>query len=110
MPLPRAVPVTLTAAERTTLNKRARGATTAYRDRLRSQIVLATACAGENARIATDLRITVDRVRSWLHISVYEPGPASHRQSLQAVDPTQITGKTLSNTLPGQPGNVTPPC
>jgi hypothetical protein len=36
MPLPRAVPVTLTAAERTTLKKRARGAKTAHRDRLRA--------------------------------------------------------------------------
>jgi hypothetical protein len=35
MPLPRAVPVALTAAERTTLRNRARGAKTAYRDRLR---------------------------------------------------------------------------
>jgi hypothetical protein len=43
MPLPRAVPVTLTAAERATLTKRARGAKTAHRDRLRAQIVLATA-------------------------------------------------------------------
>ena len=41
MPLPRAVPVTLAAAERTTLKKRARGAKTAHRDRLRAQIVLA---------------------------------------------------------------------
>lgn len=43
MPLPRAVPVTLTAAERTTLKKRARGAKTAHRDRRRAQIVLAAA-------------------------------------------------------------------
>jgi transposase len=65
MPLPRAVPVTLTAAERTTLNKRARGATTAYRDRLRALIVLAAARGRDNARIAADLRITVDSVRKW---------------------------------------------
>ena len=65
MPLPRAVPVTLTAAERTTLNKRARGAKTAYRDRLRAQIVLAAARGRDNARIAADLRVTVDTVRKW---------------------------------------------
>jgi transposase len=65
MPLPRAVPVTLTAAERTTLTKRARGATTAHRDRLRAQIVLAAARGRDNARIAADLRITVDTVRKW---------------------------------------------
>ena len=65
MPLPRAVPVTLTAAERTTLKKRARGAKTAHRDRLRAQIVLAAARGRDNARIAADLRITVDTVRKW---------------------------------------------
>jgi transposase len=65
MPLPRAVPVTLTAAERTTLNKRARGAKTAYRDRLRARIVLAAARGRDNARIAADLRVTVDTVRKW---------------------------------------------
>ena len=65
MPLPRAVPVTLTAAERTTLKERARGAKTAHRDRLRAQIVLAAARGQDNARIAADLRITVDTVRKW---------------------------------------------
>ena len=65
MPLPRAVPVTLTAAERTTLAKRARGAKTAHRDRLRAQIVLAAARGRDNARIAADLRVTVDTVRKW---------------------------------------------
>ena len=43
MPLSRAVPVTLAAAERTMLKKRACGAKTAHRDQLRAQIVLATA-------------------------------------------------------------------
>jgi transposase len=65
MLLPRAVPVTLTAAERQTLDKRARGARTAHRDRLRAQIVLAAARGRDNARIAADLRITVDTVRKW---------------------------------------------
>jgi transposase len=65
MPLPRAVPVTLTAAERTTLTKRARGAKTSHRDRLRAQIVLAAARGRDNARIAADLRITVDTARKW---------------------------------------------
>jgi transposase len=65
MPLPRAVPVTLTAAQRTTLNKRARGARTAYRDRLRAQIVLAAARGRDNTRIAADLQITADTVRKW---------------------------------------------
>lgn len=65
MPLPRAVPVTLTAAQRTTLKKRARGAKTPHRDRLRAQIVLAAARGRDNARIAADLQITVDTVRKW---------------------------------------------
>ena len=65
MPLPRAVPVTLTAAERTTLKERARGAKTAHRDRLRALIVLAAARDRDNARIAADLQITADTVRKW---------------------------------------------
>jgi len=65
MPLSRAVPVTLTAAERTRLEERARGAKTAHRDRLRAQIVLAAARGRDNARIAADLRVTADTVRKW---------------------------------------------
>ena len=65
MPLPRAVPVMLTAAERKTLEKRVCGAKTAYRDRLRAQIVLAAARSRDNARIAADLQVTVDTVRKW---------------------------------------------
>jgi transposase len=65
MPLLRAVPVILSAGERTTLKKRVRGAKTAYRDRLRAQIVLAAAHGRENARIAADLQVTVDTVRKW---------------------------------------------
>jgi transposase len=65
MPLPRAVPVTLTAAERTRLKKRACGAKTPHRDRLRAQIVLAAARGRDNARIAADLRVTADTVREW---------------------------------------------
>ena len=65
MPLPAAVPVTLTAAERKTLKKRVRGAKTAWRDRLRAQIVLAAARGRDNARIAADLGISVDTARKW---------------------------------------------
>ena len=43
MPLPAAVPVTPTAAERKTLKKRARGAKTPHRDRVRAQIALEAA-------------------------------------------------------------------
>jgi hypothetical protein len=55
MPLLRAVPVILSAGERTTLKKRVRGAKTAWRDRLRAQIVLAAARGHPNARIAAGL-------------------------------------------------------
>jgi transposase len=65
MPLLRAVPVMLSAGERTTLKKRVRGAKTAWRDRLRAQIVLAAACGHPNARIAAGLGIGVDTVRKW---------------------------------------------
>jgi transposase len=65
MPLSAAVPVTLTAAERKTLKKRTCGAKTPYRDRLRAQIVLAAARGRDNARIAADLRISVDTARKW---------------------------------------------
>jgi transposase len=59
------VPVALTAAERMTLKKRARGAKTAHRDRLRALIVLGAARGRDNARIAVDLQVTVDTVRKW---------------------------------------------
>jgi transposase len=62
---PRAVPVTLTAAGRKTLKKRARGAKTPHRDRVRAQIVLAAARGRPSARIAADLGISVDMVRKW---------------------------------------------
>jgi transposase len=65
MPLLRAVPVVLSAGERTALNKRVRGTRTAYRDRLRAQIVLAAAGGRDNARIAADLQVSVDTVRKW---------------------------------------------
>src|SRR5271169_3271271 len=65
MPLLRAVPVMLSAGERTTLKKRVRGSTTAWRDRLRAQIVLAAARGRDNARIARDLGISQDTARKW---------------------------------------------
>ncbi len=65
MPLLRAVPVVLSAGERTALSKRVRGAKTAHRDRLRAQVVLAAAAGRDNARIAADLAIIVDTVRKW---------------------------------------------
>ena len=65
MPLLSAVPVVLSAGERRTLKERVRGAKTAWRDRLRAQIVLAAARGHPNARIAAGLGISVDTVRKW---------------------------------------------
>src|SRR5436305_13557745 len=65
MPLPGAVPVMLSAGERRTLKRRVRGAKTAWRDRLRAQIVLAAACGHANARIAAGLGISAGTVRKW---------------------------------------------
>ena len=65
MPQHRAVLVVLSAGERRTLNNRARGAKTAYRDWLRAQIVLAAARGRANARIAADLGVSADTVRKW---------------------------------------------
>jgi transposase len=65
MPQYRAVLVALSAGERRTLKKRARGAKTAHRDWLRAQIVLAAARGRASARIAADLRVSVDTVRKW---------------------------------------------
>ncbi len=59
------MPVTLTAAGRKTLKKRARGAKTPHRDRVRAQIVLAAARGRPNARIAAGLGISVDTARKW---------------------------------------------
>ena len=44
---------------------RIRGTRTAWRDRLRAQIVLAAAMGRSNERIARDLRISQDTVRKW---------------------------------------------
>jgi transposase len=65
MPQCRAVPVMLSAGERRALKKRARGAKTGYRDWLRAQIVLAAARGRASARVAADLRVSVDTVRKW---------------------------------------------
>jgi transposase len=62
---PAAVPVTLTSSERKILKKRARGAKTPYRDRLRARIVLEAARGRGNARIAAGLGACADTVRKW---------------------------------------------
>lgn len=65
MPLPAAVPVTPTAAERKTLKQRVRGAKTCWRDRLRAQVVLLAARRWANAAIARRLGVSEDTARKW---------------------------------------------
>jgi transposase len=65
MPALRAVPVTLTAAERKILKKHVRGAKTAWRDRQRAQIVLLAARRWPTAAIAGRLSIAEDTARKW---------------------------------------------
>ena len=65
MPALRAVPVTLTAAERKTLKKRARGAKTAHRDRQRALIVLLAARSWPTAAIARRVHTSEDTARKW---------------------------------------------
>ena len=62
---PRAVPVTLTAAERKTLTERASGAKTPHRDRVRAQVVLAAARGHPTSQIAADLSVGQDMARKW---------------------------------------------
>jgi transposase len=65
MPALRAEPVQLTASERETLKKRARGAKTAHRDRQRALIVSLAAHGHANAKIAAGLGVSEDTVRKW---------------------------------------------
>lgn len=57
--------IVLTDAEDRALAARLASGRTAYRDRLRAQIVVAAARGGSNAEIAEQLPIGVDTVRRW---------------------------------------------
>jgi transposase len=65
MPALGAEPVRLTASERMTLKRRARGHKTPHRDRQRAQVVLLAARRWPNAAIAGRLGVTQDTVRKW---------------------------------------------
>jgi transposase len=65
MPALGAEPVGLTASERMTLKRRARGHKTPHRDRQRAQVVLLAARRWPNAAIAGRLGVTQDTVRKW---------------------------------------------
>jgi transposase len=57
--------VTMTEATRRLLTRRAQGQKTPYRDKVRARIVLLAADRQTNTRIAAQLEITVDTVRTW---------------------------------------------
>jgi len=64
-PVIQACPVRVTSAIRRILTRRARGQKTPYRDKVRARIVLSAAEQHTNTRIAAQLGITVDTVRTW---------------------------------------------
>jgi transposase len=110
MPMPpAAVPVTLTAAERTTLKKKVRGAKTPYRDRLRARIVLDAARGRDNARIAAGLGVSVNTVRKWRD-RFADRGLAGLRDLPRSGRPRVISGAdraavvALACQLPAQTG------
>jgi transposase len=65
LPVPAARPVVLTAAERQWLKKAAYGHKTPHQARIRSHIVLLATRGRPNARIAAEVGVHVDTVRTW---------------------------------------------
>ncbi|WEO93097.1 helix-turn-helix domain-containing protein [Streptomyces sp. FXJ1.172] len=65
MPVPAALPITLTAAERQRLKKAAYDHKTPHQARVRSQIVLMASRGRSNARIAVEVGVHVDTMRTW---------------------------------------------
>src|SRR5258707_7070913 len=103
MPLPAAVPVKLTAAERKTLKKRTRGAKTCWRDRVRAQIVLLAAWPLPNAVIARRLGLGEDTVRKWRG-RVAAPGPGGVGELSRSRPPRPMTpGPPAAVCAPGCP-------
>ncbi|WP_406253501.1 helix-turn-helix domain-containing protein [Streptomyces atratus] len=65
MPVARARPIVLRAADRERLKQMAYGHKTEYRLRMRAQVVLHAARGRSNARIARETRLHLDTVRTW---------------------------------------------
>jgi transposase len=65
MPVTSPYQILLSDAEEAVLAARARAVRSPYRDRLRAQIVLATASGSNNATIAVQVGVHVDTVRKW---------------------------------------------
>src|SRR5260370_40037032 len=108
MPALRAVPVALTAAERKTLKKRARGAKTAYRGRQPAQIVLLAARRWPTAAIAARLGIVQDTARKWrARFPPRRPdGPADAPRSRRP--PPAPPPRPARNRAPARPGPPRP--
>jgi transposase len=109
MTMLRAVPIRLTACERTVLTARARRARGEQRDVLRARIVLAAADGDSNARIATALGASVDTVRKWRgrfqadRLEGLQDRPRSGRpRRFSPVAAVQV--KALACELPAQTG------
>jgi transposase len=105
MPAAAACPVRVTGALRRILIRRARGQTTPYRDKIRAQIVLRAADRQTNTRIAAELGITVDTVRTWREqgLAGLMDRPRSGRPSrFSPVQVAQVTA--LACQLPADAG------
>jgi transposase len=108
-PVIQACPVRVTSAIRRILTRRARGQKTPYRDKIRAQIVLSAADQHTNTRIAAQLGITVDTVRTWRGrfaehgLAGLRDRPRSGRPSrFTPVQVAQVTA--LACQLPAQAG------
>jgi transposase len=109
MPAVVACPVRVTGAARRELIRRARGQKTAYRDKIRAQIVLRAADRQTNTQIAAALGVSVDTVRTWRGrfaehgLAGLRDRPRSGRPSrFSAVHRAQVTA--LACQLPAQAG------
>ncbi|WP_414638899.1 helix-turn-helix domain-containing protein [Actinophytocola sp.] len=110
--------VRVTGSVRRLLIRRARGQKTPYRDKIRARIVLLAAREWPNTRIATEVAVAVDTVRTWRGRFAAEglaglvDRPRSGRPSrFSAVQVAQV--KALTCQLPadawGAPGTVVVP-
>ncbi|MFF3127369.1 IS630 family transposase [Streptomyces sp. NPDC057908] len=109
MPVPAARPITLTAAERQRLKKAAYGHKTPHQTRVRSQIVLLATRGRSNARIALEVGVHVDTVRTWRgrFADGGLPALADRRRSGRPArfTPVQVAeAKALACQLPAETG------
>ncbi|MEU9123565.1 IS630 family transposase [Streptomyces sp. NPDC048506] len=109
MPVPAARPITLTASERQRLKKAAYVRKTPHQARVRSQIALLAAQGRSNARIAVEVGVHVDTVRTWRgrFADGGLPALADRRRSGRPArfTPVQVAeAKALACQLPAETG------